>query len=147
MLISGLIILNLSSYDIDFHYETGSFEKVNDKSIVAIYKFEGNTIELQRMKIENKFKYLFYSPAKYTDAYYVNWNKLNFDCIILNNNDTIFNNTSISPLYDVPKELKVITEDSRLILAKIFKKFETNIDSKPKISIFSQLTLGPYFEY
>ncbi len=138
-----MTLLNLSVYDDDIHYKNGFFSNeiesgIESKSVVAIFNCNSCKVGLERIKTIDKYKYLFYSPTSYSDEFYINPNqiekcKLN-DYIIISNHDTLYNKGRISPITSIPKSLTLMSKDNKTIIARLMKRLDENIETKPKIN-------------
>ena len=149
------IVLTIVYHFLFIHefYPFGVFSKnINnakeDKSLIAIYSFNGYKLWIVRKMITVKYKYVFFSSIYYSDEFYVSpssFEKIGLkDFVVTNGRDTLYTskNGKISPLDSICRKLYIIKNNKIIYEMKCIDYFKYNSTHKPSISIFEKLTLG-----
>ncbi|MGQ0827233.1 MAG: hypothetical protein ACT4ON_02435 [Bacteroidota bacterium] len=100
-------------------------------------------IRIERFLIEEPYKYPFYSPKLYTDYFFIDFRFTDSIIFVIDSRDTV----RWGDLYvidTIPSRMKGY-DDSGTLLVTYYQDtlFQSNIEHKPAVPIFKQISLGP----
>lgn len=148
------------------HTIIAKYYMVKDSNNQPLTGFLKDELFLERMYVEEKYYYIYYSPTFFSDQYYVNddvfiGSRITHDSIweqqftdyhknnimVKTDGDTLYENNGASrPIKSIPKTLTIYINGKLTANYNLASLYQENLKSIPKTSFLGRFSRGPLFD-